>query len=213
MKQVRHRAAALRGVRPDGGGLVVRRARSQVYRSYIPENLPRETPMKSSTWFAQAIMAILLLAARRHPLAIVEMERRLAAAERDLVMLRYADAASAAAQPGGRIAGLMPARLARPPSARRSRPPRVLAGQLRRGCRPRGQAARCQRGVPRSAAGRPDRGRRWSGGWTRFVGTIPKSSATIRRTPKPPSTTVHRPAAPGDRRTQQPVSRLTATPH
>ena len=64
--------------------------------------------MKSSTWFAQAIIAILLLAAGAILWRSSEMERRLAAAERDLVMLRYADAATAAAQPGGRIAGLMP---------------------------------------------------------------------------------------------------------
>ncbi len=64
--------------------------------------------MKSSTWFAQAIIAILLLAAGAILWRSSERERRLAAAERDLVMLRYADAAAAAGQPGGRIAGLMP---------------------------------------------------------------------------------------------------------
>jgi hypothetical protein len=64
--------------------------------------------MKSSTWFAQAIIAILLVAAGAILWRSSEMERRLAAAERDLVMLRYEDAATAAAQPGGRLAGLMP---------------------------------------------------------------------------------------------------------
>jgi len=64
--------------------------------------------MKSSTWFAQAIIAILLVAAGAILWRSSEMERRLAAAERDLVMLRYADAAAGAAQPGGRLAALMP---------------------------------------------------------------------------------------------------------
>ena len=64
--------------------------------------------MRSSTWFAQALIALLLLAAGAILWRSSEMERRLAAAERDLVMLRYADAAAAAAQPGGRLAALMP---------------------------------------------------------------------------------------------------------
>lgn len=64
--------------------------------------------MRSSTWFAQAVIALLLLAAGAILWRSSEMERRLAAAERDLAMLRYADAAEAAAQPGGRLAALMP---------------------------------------------------------------------------------------------------------
>ena len=64
--------------------------------------------MRSSTWFAQAIIALLLLAAGAILWRSSETERRLAAAERDLVMLRYSDAATAAQQPGGRIASLMP---------------------------------------------------------------------------------------------------------
>lgn len=64
--------------------------------------------MRSSTWFAQAIIALLLLAAGAILWRSSEMERRLAAAERDLVMLRYTDAATGAQQPGGRIASLMP---------------------------------------------------------------------------------------------------------
>jgi hypothetical protein len=64
--------------------------------------------MRSSTWFAQAIIALLLIAAGAVLWRSSEMERRLAAAERDLVTLRYADAAEAAAQPGGRLAALMP---------------------------------------------------------------------------------------------------------
>ncbi len=64
--------------------------------------------MRSSTWFAQALIAILLLAAGAVLWRSSEMERRLAAAERDLVMLRYADAGVAAMQPGGRLAALLP---------------------------------------------------------------------------------------------------------
>ena len=64
--------------------------------------------MRSSTWFAQAIIALLLLAAGAILWRSSEAERRLAAAERDLVMLRYDDAATGAQQPGGRIASLMP---------------------------------------------------------------------------------------------------------
>jgi hypothetical protein len=64
--------------------------------------------MKSSSWFAQAIIAALLFGAGAILWRSSEMERRLAAAERDLVMLRYEDAAAAAATPGGRLAALMP---------------------------------------------------------------------------------------------------------
>ena len=64
--------------------------------------------MRSSTWFAQAIIALLLVAAGAILWRSSESERRLAAAERDLVMLRYDAAATGAQQPGGRIAALMP---------------------------------------------------------------------------------------------------------
>ena len=64
--------------------------------------------MRSSTWFAQAIIALLLVAAGAILWRSSESERRLAAAERDLVTLRYDSAATAAAQPGGRLANLMP---------------------------------------------------------------------------------------------------------
>jgi hypothetical protein len=64
--------------------------------------------MKSSSWFAQAIIALMLVAAGAILWRSSELERRLAAAERDLVMLRYEDAASGAAGPGGRLAALMP---------------------------------------------------------------------------------------------------------
>ena len=64
--------------------------------------------MKSSTWFGQLIIAALLVAAGAILWRSSEYERRLAAAERDLVTLKYDDAATAAGQPGGRLADLMP---------------------------------------------------------------------------------------------------------
>ena len=64
--------------------------------------------MRSSTWFAQAIIALLLVAAGAILWRSSEMGRRLAAAERDLVTLRYDAAGEGAKQPGGRLAALMP---------------------------------------------------------------------------------------------------------
>ena len=64
--------------------------------------------MKSSSWFAQLIIVILLVVAGAVLWRASEHERRIAAAERDLVTLKYADAAAAAAQPSGRLADLMP---------------------------------------------------------------------------------------------------------
>ena len=64
--------------------------------------------MKSSSVFGQALIAIILVAAGAILWRSSEHERRLAIAERDLVTLKYADAAAAAEQPGGRLAGLMP---------------------------------------------------------------------------------------------------------
>jgi len=64
--------------------------------------------MRSSSWLGQALIAILLVAAGAILWRSSEYERRLAAAERDLVTLKYEDAAVAAAQPPGRLAGLMP---------------------------------------------------------------------------------------------------------
>lgn len=64
--------------------------------------------MKSSSWFAQALIAIILVSAGAILWRSSEQERRLAAAERDLVTLKYDAAAEGAAQPGGRLAGLMP---------------------------------------------------------------------------------------------------------
>lgn len=64
--------------------------------------------MTSSTWFAQAVIALLLVAAGAILWRSSEAERRLAAAERDLAMLRYDQAAAGSRQPGGRLAALMP---------------------------------------------------------------------------------------------------------
>lgn len=64
--------------------------------------------MKSSSWFAQLLIALLLVTAGAILWRSAEMERRLAAAERDLVMLRFESAEAGAAQPGGRLAALMP---------------------------------------------------------------------------------------------------------
>jgi hypothetical protein len=64
--------------------------------------------MRSSSWFAQAIIVLLLLGAGAILWRSSELERRLAAAERDLVRLRYEEAAAGAAVPGGRLAALMP---------------------------------------------------------------------------------------------------------
>ena len=64
--------------------------------------------MKSSSWFAQLIIVVLLIGAGAVLWRASEHERRVAAAERDLVTLKYADAAAAAAQPSGRLADLMP---------------------------------------------------------------------------------------------------------
>jgi len=64
--------------------------------------------MKSSSWFAQALIIVLLVGAGAILWRSSEYERRLAAAERDLVTLKYDEAQAAAAQPGGRLANLMP---------------------------------------------------------------------------------------------------------
>ena len=64
--------------------------------------------MKSSSWFAQLVIVIGLVVIGAVLWRASENERRIAAAERDLVTLKYADAAGAAAQPSGRLADLMP---------------------------------------------------------------------------------------------------------
>ena len=63
--------------------------------------------MRSSSWFGQLLIVLVLLAAGVILWRTSESEHRLAAAERDLVTLRY-EAASAQAQGPGRIAGLLP---------------------------------------------------------------------------------------------------------
>ena len=64
--------------------------------------------MKSSSWLIQALIAILLVGAGAILWRSSEYERRVAAAERDLVTLKYDDAQAAAGQPAGRLANLMP---------------------------------------------------------------------------------------------------------
>lgn len=64
--------------------------------------------MKSSSWLLQGLIAILLVGAGAILWRSSEYERRVAAAERDLVTLKYEEAQAAAAQPGGRLANLMP---------------------------------------------------------------------------------------------------------
>ena len=61
--------------------------------------------MRSSSWFGQAVIAVVLVAGGAILWRTSEAEHRLAAAERDLVTLRYAEAGQA--QGPGRIASLM----------------------------------------------------------------------------------------------------------
>lgn len=63
--------------------------------------------MRSSSWFGQALIVVVLVAAGAILWRTSESEHRLAAAERDLVTLRYEDAAALAQGPG-RIARLLP---------------------------------------------------------------------------------------------------------
>jgi hypothetical protein len=63
--------------------------------------------MRSSSWFGQALVALVLVAAGAILWRTSESEHRLAAAERDLVTLRYEEAAAQAQAPG-RIASLLP---------------------------------------------------------------------------------------------------------
>ena len=62
--------------------------------------------MRSSSWFGQALIAVVLVAGGAILWRTSEAEHRLAAAERDLVTLRYEEAAQA--QGPGRIASLLP---------------------------------------------------------------------------------------------------------
>ena len=63
---------------------------------------------RATRMWARPAVALLLVAAGAILWRSSEMERRLAAAERDLAMLRYEQAAAGARQPGGRLASLMP---------------------------------------------------------------------------------------------------------
>ena len=63
--------------------------------------------MRSSSWFGQALLVIVLVAVGAILWRTAESERLLAAAERDLVTLRYQEAADLSQAPG-RIAGLLP---------------------------------------------------------------------------------------------------------
>ena len=63
--------------------------------------------MRSSSWFGQILVVIVLVAGGAILWRTSEAEQRLAAAERDLVTLRYADAAAKAQAPG-RIAAVLP---------------------------------------------------------------------------------------------------------
>lgn len=63
--------------------------------------------MRSSSWFGQALVAVVLVAGGAILWRTAESEHRLAAAERDLVTLRYEEA-GANAQGPGRIARLLP---------------------------------------------------------------------------------------------------------
>jgi hypothetical protein len=64
--------------------------------------------MKSSSWVGQAFIALLLVAAGAILWRAGELEQRIAAAERDLVTLRYDSAAATAAESPSRLAELLP---------------------------------------------------------------------------------------------------------
>ncbi len=64
--------------------------------------------MKSSSWFGQAFIAVLFLAGGAILWRAGEFEHRMAAAERDLVTLRYDSAAATAAEAPSRLAALLP---------------------------------------------------------------------------------------------------------
>ena len=64
--------------------------------------------MKSTSWFGQGLAALLLLAGGAILWQAGEFEQRIAAAERDLVTLRYDSAAATAAEAPSRLAALLP---------------------------------------------------------------------------------------------------------
>ena len=64
--------------------------------------------MRSTSWFGQGLAAVLLLAAGAILWRAGELEQRVAAAETDLVTLRYDSAAATAAEAPSRLAALLP---------------------------------------------------------------------------------------------------------
>ena len=64
--------------------------------------------MRSTSWFGQGLAALLLLAGGAILWRAGQLEERTAAAERDLVTLRYDTAAATAAAPPSRLAALLP---------------------------------------------------------------------------------------------------------
>jgi len=64
--------------------------------------------MRSTSWFGQGLATLLLLAGGAILWRASELEQRVAAAERDLVTLRYDSAAATATAPPGRLAVLLP---------------------------------------------------------------------------------------------------------
>lgn len=64
--------------------------------------------MRSTSWFGQGLAAVLLLAAGAILWRAGELEERIAAAERELVTLRYDSAAATAAEAPSRLAALLP---------------------------------------------------------------------------------------------------------
>ena len=60
------------------------------------------------SWFGQAVVALVLVAGGMVLWRAGELEQRIAAAERDLVTLRYASAGAMASEPVSRLAKLMP---------------------------------------------------------------------------------------------------------
>ena len=64
--------------------------------------------MRSTSWFGQGLAALLLLAGGAILWRAGELEQRIAAAERDLVTLRYDSAAATAAEGSSRLAALLP---------------------------------------------------------------------------------------------------------
>ena len=120
-----------------------------------------------------------------------ELEQRMAAAERDLVTLRYDSAAATAAEAPSRLAALLPGE-SRTEADAADAPGhgRVLGGRLQHGRQQSaGEAARGQCGVPDAAPRRAAPGRRSSAGSIRSSRATPRSCATTPTTPRPRSIT------------------------